>query len=61
MTKGIVAFEMLVTKIEAKWKMSQNRRSGDAASAASALEENADQNSLEVASEIRSLAGGAGI
>ncbi|MEQ9328183.1 MAG: FMN-binding negative transcriptional regulator [Rhodospirillales bacterium] len=37
MMRGIVAFEMRVTRIEGKSKMSQNRTAGDAAGAMSAL------------------------
>jgi len=56
MIKGIVVFEILLTRIEAKWKMSQNRDFDDAVGAALGLEANEDENSLEVASEIRTLA-----
>jgi len=56
MIKGIVVFEILLTRIEAKWKMSQNRDFDDAVGAALGLEANEDENSLEVASEIRALA-----
>ena len=50
--KQIVGFEMLISKIEGKWKMSQNRRAEDRAGAATGLETDGRR---EVAELIRAL------
>jgi len=49
MQKGIVAFEIAVTRVEGKFKLSQNRSSEDVASVISALSRSDDPTEREVA------------
>jgi transcriptional regulator len=55
MTKGVVAFEMPIERIEAKWKMSQNRKREDAAGAIAGLRKlgGADNDAVAAAMEQR--------
>lgn len=50
MLEAIVGFEIEISRIEGKWKMSQNRLPGDRESLVAALREMSDQNALAVAS-----------
>lgn len=49
MRRGIVAFEMPVTRIEGKWKLSQNRSAEDRAGVIAGLEAAGDPDSLATA------------
>ena len=51
--KAIVGFQMQVTTIEAKFKLSQNRSKADQVSTAHALDQTGDQESSEVAALMR--------
>jgi len=53
MTQAIVAFEIPVTRLEAKFKLSQNRTKEDLASAIHALEQLGDPASLRLAAAMR--------
>jgi transcriptional regulator len=53
MMQGVVAFEMLVTSIEGKYKLSQNRNAHDRAAVAQYLEAQRDPSSFAVAAEMR--------
>ncbi len=53
MVKAIVAFEIPITRLEAKFKLSQNRTKEDAASAAAALEKKGDPASIRLAAAMR--------
>ena len=58
MLANIVGIELLVEKIEAKWKISQNRPARDRQGVIDDLRENVgDSNSLEMAREIEELGG----
>ncbi len=58
MLANIVGVELLVEKIEAKWKISQNRPARDRQGVIDDLRENlGDSNSLEMAREIEALGG----
>ena len=58
MLANIVGIELLVEKIEAKWKISQNRPARDRQGVIDDLRENVeDSNSLEMAREIEALGG----
>ena len=58
MLANIVGVELLVEKIEAKWKVSQNRPARDRQGVINDLRENVgDSNSLEMAREIEELGG----
>ena len=58
MLANIVGVELLVEKIEAKWKISQNRPARDRQGVIDDLRENVgDSNSLEMAREIEALGG----
>jgi transcriptional regulator len=50
---GIVGFQMQITTIEAKFKLSQNRSKADQVSTAHALDQIGDQESSEVAALMR--------
>ncbi len=49
MLKHIVGFEIVVTRIEAKFKISQNRTKGDQASVIASLAQSADSAASEIA------------
>lgn len=53
LVKAIVAFEIPLTRLEAKFKLSQNRSKEDAASAADALAKTGDPASLRLAAAMR--------
>jgi transcriptional regulator len=53
MVQAIVAFEMPLTRLEAKFKLSQNRSKEDAASAAAALEKTGDPAAQRLAAAMR--------
>lgn len=55
MMRGIVAFEMPVTRLEAKAKLSQNRTTEQRAGVLAALEADADPVTQEVARQMRVL------
>ena len=50
MLKAIVGIEMAVERIDAQWKLSQNKKNGDHAGVVAGLEARADAGSLAVAS-----------
>jgi transcriptional regulator len=50
--KTIVGFEMPITRIEGKWKMSQNRSKEDRGGAVRGLNELGNESAMDVASEI---------
>jgi transcriptional regulator len=49
MVKHIVGFEIVASRIEAKYKISQNRTKGDQASVIGSLEQSADTAAVEIA------------
>ncbi len=51
--KGIVGFEITIAKIEAAYKLSQNRDEVNHKAIIQELEKHADKNSLQIASEMR--------
>jgi transcriptional regulator len=53
MTKAIVAFEIPISRVEGKFKLSQNRSKDDALSACVALERLGDPSSLRLAAAMR--------
>lgn len=53
MMRGVVAFEMPVTSIEGKYKLSQNRSAHDQAAVAALFEAGADSGARAVAAEMR--------
>ncbi len=53
LAKAIVAFEIPLTRLEAKFKLSQNRTKEDAASAAAALEQTGDPAAVRLAAAMR--------
>lgn len=55
MLRAVVGFEIHVTEVEAKWKMSQNRSDGDIAGVIDALEHEGSPTALEVANTVRSI------
>lgn len=52
MTKGIVAFEMPIERVEGKWKMSQNRKPEDARGAIAGLRRLGDPEAAAVAADM---------
>lgn len=59
MMRGIVAFELPITRLHAKAKLNQNKSPADAASAAAALEASGEPMAREVAALMRALRGDA--
>ena len=58
MLANIVGVELLIEKIEAKWKISQNRPAKDRQGVIDDLRSNSvDSNSLKMAREIEALGG----
>ena len=55
MAQAIVGFEIPIARLEGKWKLSQNRASGDVVGAAAGLAEQADAGSQDVAALMRSM------
>jgi transcriptional regulator len=55
--RGLVGFELLPTKIEGSWKLSQNRNDKDYVRIIEELEKMSSSDSREVASEMRGLRG----
>jgi transcriptional regulator len=55
MVKGIVGIEMTLTRLEGKWKLSQNRPATDVAGAIAGLDARGDCGSGEVAEAMRAL------
>lgn len=53
--KGIVGLELVVTRIEGKWKASQNRPAGDRAGVIAALEAEGSDDALEIAETMRKM------
>lgn len=53
--RGIVAFKLKITRIEASWKMSQNRNDRDFNNIISKLRERGDQLSTTIADEMEGL------
>jgi transcriptional regulator len=51
--KGVVGFQIQVTRIEAKFKLSQNRNPQERENIAAELEKRSDENSLRVAKAMR--------
>jgi transcriptional regulator len=49
MLRGIVGFRFAITRLEGKWKMSQNREEPDRAGVAKGLGQRADGDDLEIA------------
>jgi len=58
--KSIVGFEMPISKIEGKWKMSQNRPLDDREGAIRGLRESSSESASEVADEIEKKSGRSG-
>lgn len=56
--KGIVGFEIAITKLEGKWKMSQNKAEADRAGAIEGLTADGSQAGLDVAAIMRGLEDG---
>ena len=54
MLKGIVGLEIAITRLEGKWKMSQNRNAADRAGVVEGLRANGDAGSAAVADQVRS-------
>ncbi|MCC7017689.1 MAG: FMN-binding negative transcriptional regulator [Rhodospirillales bacterium] len=55
LTKGIVAFEMPIGRIEGKWKLNQNRAEADRRGVVAALEALIDPNARAIAAAMRKL------
>lgn len=55
MTRGIVAFEMPIARIEGKWKLNQNRTEADRRGVVAQLETLDDPNARAVAEAMRKL------
>jgi transcriptional regulator len=53
--KGVVGFQIEVTKIEAKFKLSQNRSQQDRDNIVAELEKRTDENSLKIARAMRQI------
>ena len=53
MMKAIVGFEIEITRVEAKFKLSQNRQPGDIAGAAAALSQSENQTDRAMAALMR--------
>lgn len=53
--RGVVAFEMAVTRVEAKFKLSQNRHAGDFANILTQLKQREDALSHQVAAAMEEL------
>ena len=51
--RGVVGFEILPTKIQGTWKLSQNRNDADYQRIISELEKIGDENSAQIAEEMR--------
>jgi transcriptional regulator len=51
--KGIVAFELVVTRVDAAFKLSQNRNDGDHARIIQELEQRGDDDSRGIAAAMR--------
>lgn len=56
--KGVAGFAVQVTRIDAGYKLSQNRNDEDHANIIRELQERGDQNSMEVAKAMRESSGG---
>ena len=54
MMKAIVGFEIAITRVEAKFKLSQNRRPEDIAGAVAALSQSENQTERELAALMKS-------
>jgi transcriptional regulator len=52
MLRGIVGFRFVVTRIEGKWKMSQNRELNDQLGVTKGLDQRAQGDDLEIADVI---------
>ncbi len=55
MLRAVVGFEVQVTDVEAKWKMSQNRSDGDIAGVIDGLQRQGSPTALEVADTVGSI------
>jgi transcriptional regulator len=53
MLKGIIGFDITVTRLEGKYKLSQNRPAGDRPRVIAALEGRGDNDALAVAQLMR--------
>ncbi|MGB7857544.1 MAG: FMN-binding negative transcriptional regulator, partial [Pseudolabrys sp.] len=53
MLRGIVGFRFVITQIEGKWKMSQNRELNDQLGVTKGLEQRTEGDDLEIADLIR--------
>ncbi|MGA8593047.1 MAG: FMN-binding negative transcriptional regulator, partial [Pseudolabrys sp.] len=53
MLRGIVGFRFVITQIEGKWKMSQNRELNDQLGVTKGLDQRAEGDDLEIADLIR--------
>jgi transcriptional regulator len=53
MLRGIVGFRFVITQIEGKWKMSQNRKLNDQLGVTKGLDQRAEGDDLEIADLIR--------
>ena len=49
MLRGIVGFRFVITRIEGKWKMSQNRELNDQLGVTKGLDQRAEGDDLEIA------------
>ena len=52
MLRGIVGFRFAITRLEGKWKMSQNREMQDRAGVVEGLRTRADSDDLEIAEAV---------
>jgi transcriptional regulator len=55
MVKGVVAFEMKVEQLEAKWKLSQNKSEHDRANVTAHLLESADGTARQTGEYMKNL------
>ena len=53
MLRGIVGFRFVITRIEGKWKMSQNRELNDQLGVTKGLDQRAEGDDLEIADLIQ--------
>ncbi|HYV71557.1 MAG TPA: hypothetical protein VE970_15785 [Pseudolabrys sp.] len=53
MLRGIVGFRFVITRLEGKWKMSQNRELNDQLGVTKGLDQRAEGDDLEIADLIQ--------
>ena len=52
MLNGIIGFELVITRIEGKWKMSQNRPAADRAGVVSGLQEDGRPDLADLVAQV---------